>query len=981
MTHAEYMPRVVRGWLNALHGQSQGWIFIGSTANTDAGTRWMNGDVFETTPEGLDRAARYVDQLDQRGRSGIYVRVTTLREQPARGPDGEATRGAASDSLSLPGLAADIDIAGPGHKHDPDRHGGLTLPPDELVARLIVDTSGLPTPTVWQRTGGGMYPWWILDQPVELLAGDAETTCLDVTVPRAEEISTRLGQVIAQAARRLGFHYGTGVHDLARVLRIPGTINRKDGLARQSTLIKQDAPGRRYEWRELADAILSVPLEPVARAIPTGSVGNTPRRDPVAAARPGLSPLDAFEESATIGDLLEPLGWTFVRMEGDAQLWRRPGATSEYSAKFGKGGVPTLVVHSDNAGLPAGAGQRLTLAKVAAHLHYAGSTSALARDLVAYAGGNPGATLPHIGNLPAIAEHIRRSCGITPHQEGGGTPTRDDLEELAGGNAGTMPDRSRKDAPPASPDDATPPAENPPAKGAGPTAVDGKTSGDPEPLAEFSDARLAETIAARVFNGRYIWTAGLGWFRWDGCRWQECDLVDAVEAVRRFVLDWATREIRTKKATAGSDRVKALLGLLSGSRINGITALARGIIVRDAADMDADPDILNTPDGVVDLRTGQLLPHDPAYLCTKVTAVAYEPGAEHADWKQALEALRPDVVDWMQLRLGQAITGHMPPDDVLLILQGGGENGKSTLMGTVAAVIGDYYRLISDRVLLANPDSHPTELMDLRGARLAWIEETPEARKLDVGRLKKVVGTAEITARHIRKDSVTFRSSHSLFVSTNYRPLVTETDHGTWRRLRLVTFPFRYVRREEDMYGPDDRIGDPTLRERLRLDIGSEAQRAVLAWLVEGAERWYRNGRTMPDAPLSVVEDTRAWRVESDLILAYIGERIAFDLGAHVMSSELLADFNQWLELHGQRAWSDKTFAARFGDHEETSSHRVTKSRIRSREGLSRSPNIERGWRSMELTQHVPAEVPAQYVSWLGISFARDDDQGSDEGK
>jgi hypothetical protein len=144
MTHAEYMPRVVRGWLNALHGQSQGWIFIGSTANTDAGTRWMNGDVFETTPEGLDRAARYVDQLDERGRSGIYVRVTTLREQPARGPDGEATRGAASDSLSLPGLAADIDIAGPGHKHDPDRHGGLTLPPDELVARLIVDTSGLP---------------------------------------------------------------------------------------------------------------------------------------------------------------------------------------------------------------------------------------------------------------------------------------------------------------------------------------------------------------------------------------------------------------------------------------------------------------------------------------------------------------------------------------------------------------------------------------------------------------------------------------------------------------------------------------------------------------------------------------------------------------------------------------------------------------------------------------------------------------------
>jgi putative DNA primase/helicase len=147
-----------------------------------------------------------------------------------------------------------------------------------------------------------------------------------------------------------------------------------------------------------------------------------------------------------------------------------------------------------------------------------------------------------------------------------------------------------------------------------------------------------------------MWTAGLGWYAWTGTHWREADLVEAVEAVRKHVINWASREIRNGAAAAGTDRVKALLGLLSSSRINAVTALARGIIVRDAADLDADPDILNTPSGVVDLRTGELLPHDPGYLCTKITGAAYEPGADSPDWKQALESLRPDVADWFQLR-------------------------------------------------------------------------------------------------------------------------------------------------------------------------------------------------------------------------------------------------------------------------------------------------------------------------------------------
>jgi putative DNA primase/helicase len=123
-------------------------------------------------------------------------------------------------------------------------------------------------------------------------------------------------------------------------------------------------------------------------------------------------------------------------------------------------------------------------------------------------------------------------------------------------------------------------------------------------------------------------------------------------------------------------------------------------------------------------------------------------------------------------------------------------------MSGVQAVLGDYFLLASDRIMIADPSAHPTELMDLRGARLALIEETPEEGRLSVNRLKKVVGNPSITARRIRQDPVTFPATHTLFISTNYRPIVEETDHGTWRRLACLRFPYLFRKPGQALTGP-----------------------------------------------------------------------------------------------------------------------------------------------------------------------------------
>lgn len=249
--------------------------------------------------------------------------------------------------------------------------------------------------------------------------------------------------------------------------------------------------------------------------------------------------------------------------------------------------------------------------------------------------------------------------------------------------------------------------------------------------------------------------------------------------------------------------------------------------------------------------------------------------------------------------------------------------------------------------------------MTLRDARLAFMEEFPELGHLNVKRLKDLTGTEWLSARYCGKDTMRWRATHSVFVTTNYLPRVDESDHGTWRRLALVDFPHRYRKAHEPAETHSDRPGDPGLRERLRR--GEDGQHeAVLAWLIEGAARWYRDGQTMPEPPASVVAATAAWRKSVDVLLRYCDERLVFDSEAHVMSRELYEDFAEWLKGSGHVVWTDQNFSARLGLHPEVTANGVTKKTDvrQSRPGLSR-----------RLCWGTPQSVPKQYAAWLGVKF------------
>lgn len=492
----------------------------------------------------------------------------------------------------------------------------------------------------------------------------------------------------------------------------------------------------------------------------------------------------------------------------------------------------------------------------------------------------------------------------------------------------------------------------------------GKRSSTPQGAVAVSDTFFVERVVEERLGAEFCWSPQLGWMRWNDKVWERVDDAIVRDEVRQYVAEWVASQVT--KPTAGVG-MEDLIKLLSKGRISAVTDLARGILYVDGADFDTLPDVLTVANGVIDLPTGALMPFDKDRYLTRYVPTRYVPGAQHDDVDVMLTAVAPEVRDWLSLRLGQGITGHVPDDDVMLLMHGDGHNGKSTVVDALKMTLGGdnstgALTFIDDSVLTGDRDAKE-ERMALRGARLAVAEELPEGSRLNVVQLKKAVGTSVMKARHLYQREVQWTTSHSLLITTNYQPMVSETDHGTWRRLALVPFPYTFVMEPTN---PTHVQAIPGLKRRVV--EGKPQNEALLAWLVSGARRWYADGRKMPKHPNAVLEATRKWRADSDVILRYWSERLVPDPSAHVMTTELVNDFTTFLKEMNQPAWSEKTITARFEAHEESKDHNVARERIRRREGLSRPPVKVDGWGSAR------AEPAMRYMAWLGIRFASDTD-------
>lgn len=448
--------------------------------------------------------------------------------------------------------------------------------------------------------------------------------------------------------------------------------------------------------------------------------------------------------------------------------------------------------------------------------------------------------------------------------------------------------------------------------------------------------------------GDMLYAVGVGWLVWDGRRWKPVApevISNKISSFYRNQFEAMLKQYMSDMDEKYNGLAKAYKGFMSSGRLCSIMnhlKVTDGVLV-DAADLDTHKHLLNTPGGVVDLRTGEVSGHDRKLLFTKITKGSYEPHLRHTDWIAALTALPDEEADYMQIRMGQAVTGYIPESDDAIFLVGHGSNGKSLWTSDgVFRAIGDYAALSPATLISKQVDGNgPTpERFGLRGCRFVLIEELPEGRALSIAEVKRITGMSVITARDVHEKQVTFDATHTLFITTNYLPPVAEVDEGSWRRFCCIRFPFRFrAQPEADM----DRQGDSGLKSRLR--EGADRQHdAIVTWLVEGAMRYFNDrGVIMSDnRPPAVAEATLDWRKEADRVLAFVEERLDFagvdDQIRNVARKDLYDDFCRFLDERGHAKWSQETFLSRFRTHELIRSRGVTEGQIRNHNTISRPP-------------------------------------------
>lgn len=438
---------------------------------------------------------------------------------------------------------------------------------------------------------------------------------------------------------------------------------------------------------------------------------------------------------------------------------------------------------------------------------------------------------------------------------------------------------------------------------------------DPSQPRALEHSPLAEEIAA-VMGKKWAHVEGIGILRYRAGVWRVTDRMIFDEHVRRALLPIIEQEGGKAIGMGDNKRVKEVSVLANSGSIRSVAGLALGILADLGGEVDAYPDLLNVKNGVVDLRTGELLPHDPAYMFTKQAPVAYDPDAYDEYWDRALEAL-PDrkTAKWLQTVLGQAITGHNHTGFGIPFLKGGGENAKSTILDALRTTCGTgqfgYVATVPDRLLLGSPNDHPTDITTLHRVRVAIAEELPEGRHLNVKRLKDIVDTRTLSGRRMREDFFEWTATHTFIVSTNYTPAVAETDHGTWRRLTLVPFPWKFTL-TPDPDKPYERLADPAIKAHFE----EHPSPGLLSWLVKGSIRWYASGRKVGSTPMKVQRATDDWRDSADPIRAFAAERLAVNPGYAIPSRDFCEEFREYLKASGRAVWADETIVARALGHD-----------------------------------------------------------------
>jgi len=417
-------------------------------------------------------------------------------------------------------------------------------------------------------------------------------------------------------------------------------------------------------------------------------------------------------------------------------------------------------------------------------------------------------------------------------------------------------------------------------------------------LLQFTDSTTAYRMLKKYGNDiRYIapWKK---WVVWNGTHW----VADSGALIYTKALD-VVRSIYSeiKKTADYRERFEIERYAIQGESIRRRKAFVEGAsfipeLNATIDDLDPNPWLLNVENGTVDLRTGELMPHKQEDRITKMAKVHYDKNADCPKWKHFIREImdyKGDLITFLQTAAGWSISGDIS-EQSMFILYGTGANGKSTFLNVIMNILGDYATsTYAETFMKRSNDTATNDIARLRGTRFVSTAETEQGKRLSEHLIKQVTGNDQLTARFLYGEYFNFVPTFKIFMASNHKPVIKGTDHGIWRRIKLIPFTTRIS--EEKM--------DKTLEEKLL-----EEKSGILNWLIEGMLRWQKEGLNTPPIILNATDE---YRGEMDVIGNFIKERCVQKQGLMVRARELFQAYQDWCDENNELATSERMFGMR----------------------------------------------------------------------
>ncbi|PSJ87756.1 phage/plasmid primase, P4 family [Aeromonas veronii] len=420
---------------------------------------------------------------------------------------------------------------------------------------------------------------------------------------------------------------------------------------------------------------------------------------------------------------------------------------------------------------------------------------------------------------------------------------------------------------------------------------------------ELNDSANAERfVQMHGHNLKFVPELG-GFIHFDGTHWTQNDLMPMTlaQTVGKEIQEIGQALI--KKACKKEEFAWAYSVHRHGSSslnragIQNMLELAKPMMTARLHELNANPMLLGTANGVIDLKSGRLLAPRRAFMMTHHSPVAYDPTATCPRWEQFIGEITcgdAEYAAFLQRCVGYWITGRTD-EQLLFFLHGGGCNGKSTFMSVIQQLLGEFSRQISSNVLLFNrngnngPNPSLTKLVD---ARLVVANELPEGSRMDENLVKAMTGDDVIVARApYAKKEMEFHPSFSLVMVGNHKPEIRDTSNGMWRRMLMLPFNAAFTKAQLD----------PMLMEKLRAEMPG-----ILNWAIQGCQMWQEQ-RLKASIPARLKQDVETYRAESDMVGCFLEECTQARAVAKVPMSEVYAVYSRWAQQNGE--WAMKQLA------------------------------------------------------------------------